>query len=154
MLPDNFKEDILFALSEIDRELAESELLFRLATLAPLDMIQTLAAAALLHGLYTGIEGILYRIHKTLYGRADSSIHWHRMLIDAVSRADSKNGPVLTEKTAENLRDYLAFRHRFRHSYGSTLDPMLVSAKLLQFPSVWAACKQEIIVFLENLYNR
>jgi hypothetical protein len=149
VLPESLAIKIRFAIEEIDRELAELDLLYKYAQHKDLDKIYTLAAAGALHGLYTGIESIFKMVQASYYGSAQNNRSWHHELLISVSHPLDNMRPLISLSSVEMLKEFLSFRHFYRNHYSSMLDPSQVREKLLRFPAVWEAVKNEIEQFME-----
>ena len=150
-LTDELKNNIDFLMAELDRELAEVDVLIRLAQSASLDQIQTMAGAVVIHGMYTGIESIFLKLYQAAKGRFAMTEQWHRTLLDKVGGSSDDAIQIISKDSVEKLNDYLAFRHRFRHNYGWKLNLMLVQNKLQDLPDIWQQVKKEIQVYLKKI---
>lgn len=145
------RNDIEFILSEIDREIDSINPLFSLASENKLDVIYTMAAAAVLHSIYSAFESIFALIQKRIDGRLPETGQWHRNLLDAMARETELRPAVISEDCRDSLADYLAFRHKFRHGYGWQLDSTKVALKLTLLPQVIDKIRVEIVGFLEKI---
>lgn len=85
-------------------------------------LIEREAAATAIHSFYTGIEFILRSIAERFDGSIPKTGAWHAELLDSMRYRTELRGEVLTEASAERLKGYLVFRHRFRNIYGFELD--------------------------------
>lgn len=151
MLPEPLRLKLEFAIGELEMEMSRLEPLFQYARQRPLDHIETIAAAGALHGLYSGIESIFLLIQKGLDGRVPHEHSaWHRELLRLMAQETSHRPAVLTRETADLLKDYLNFRHFFRHHYATSVDADLVRIKLNSFPPVWSRVHQELQIFLNG----
>ncbi|MFH0774341.1 MAG: hypothetical protein V2A53_02430 [bacterium] len=74
-----------------------------------------------LHNLYGGVENILKHILKHHGIHIALSDSWHKELLMAAI-----NQGIVSESLADQLRDYLRFRHFFIHGYGFMLEPELL----------------------------
>ena len=113
-------EKIRFELGQIEKELKVVDRLNSLGSTA-LDEIQVRAAATVLHSIYNGIEKILIMALEERKVKIGESAHWHSEVLNFAGSTGIISESVLTE-----LRDYLGFRHFFRHNYGFILDDQLV----------------------------
>lgn len=77
--------------------------------------------ATYLHNLYSGVENILKHILKRCGIRTAQSEAWHKELLMA-----AVNHGIVSEALADQLRNYLRFRHFFIHGYGFMLEPELL----------------------------
>jgi len=146
-----FREDIEFTLGEINREIDSIQPLFSLAQENRLDVIYTMAAAAVLHSVYTAFESIFALIQKRMDGRSPETGQWHRTLLDTMTQETSRRPQVISEACRDRLADYLAFRHKFRHGYGWQLNSSKVAQKLTMLPQVITLASAEIFVFLDKI---
>jgi hypothetical protein len=80
--------------------------------------LEIAGTAALLHGLYSGIENLLKQVIQARGQAIPAGDSWHRDLIVLASAEK-----VISETTASQLRQYLAFRHFFSHAYAVDLKP-------------------------------
>jgi sulfur carrier protein ThiS len=100
------------------RQLLEThrELLAKCATTAP-NAVELSALAAMLHAFYTGIENIFKRIAIEVDGDFVRSDQWHQILLKRMALPAPSRPPVISENLRRSLKDYLDFRHFFRHGY-------------------------------------
>jgi len=83
--------------------------------------VLTIALAAILHSFYTGIEGIFKRIAKRIDESLPKSADYHSRLLEMMTRPGSRRPPVISESLSRTLRQYMDFRHMFRHAYANYL---------------------------------
>lgn len=81
------------------------------------DGVEMAALASFLHSFYNGVENISKRVAVHLDGGPPRGETWHSLLLDSVARASEGRPAVISEKLCKTLRDYLDFRHFFRHAY-------------------------------------
>jgi len=79
--------------------------------------VENVALAALLHSFYNGIENIFKRVSVEVDGSHPRGEFWHSELLKAMTQATASRPAVISEGLRNTLRDYLDFRHRFRHAY-------------------------------------
>lgn len=123
MSPENeLKATLSFELDQIRKELA---VLDRMAGprkhLGP-DEVIVRAAASSLHSIYNGIEKMLQTVLRSRGQAIATGPTSHADLLDAVVVAG-----VIPSDLAVALRDLMAFRHFFRHSYGFMIDHELLN---------------------------
>ena len=81
-------------------------------SLPNLSELELAGVAALVHSFYNGIENILKQIIYSRGLKVSSGPTWHRDLVELAIVEK-----IISESTAERLRQYLAFRHFFSHAY-------------------------------------
>jgi hypothetical protein len=81
---------------------------------APVGVIETAAACAMLHSFYTEIEKILKICARELDGQSPSSDSWHKDLLIQMSQPTDRRPAVVSTELVEELSEFLAFRHLFR----------------------------------------
>ena len=86
------------------------------------DPVELSALAAMLHAFYTGIENLLKRISIEVDGEPPRGESWHRQLLDKMTLPNSVRPVLVSPSLRDILRDYLYFRHVFRHAYTFELE--------------------------------
>jgi predicted nucleotidyltransferase len=78
--------------------------------------------AAYLHQFYTGVESIFERIAVWSGEGLPRGEYWHVDLLNQMAEEQVGERPaVIDEPLRARLKDYLEFRHFFRHAYGHML---------------------------------
>jgi hypothetical protein len=90
------------------------ELLLSIPPGANPGVIETSAACAMVHSVYTEIEKILKIIAREWDGSLPASESWHRDLLVQMSEVTAKRPAVLPADLLATLKEFLAFRHLFR----------------------------------------
>lgn len=107
--------------AEIENELGRLDQLAEEAASAPRDdsPFGLRARGSILHDFYSGIERVFQRIAEELNGGVPQSGQWHRQLLTDMSLPipDLRPAPI-NAALAEELGDFLRFRHLFRNTYG------------------------------------
>jgi predicted nucleotidyltransferase len=112
-------EDELVALRRVAQEM--EDLLAGCAR--PPTRTELRAMAGMLHEFYNGVERILERIAVGLGEGMPQGSSWHADLLTQMAAAREGARPaVIDEPLRARLKDYLDFRHFFRHAYGYTLE--------------------------------
>jgi predicted nucleotidyltransferase len=111
-------QDELEALKTGIREMEEL-----LATRAdPPTRTELRAIASMLHDFYTGVERIFERIAVQLQEGLSRGEHWHMDLLEQIAAEREGTRPAVIDKPLKVLlKEYLEFRHFFRHAYGAEL---------------------------------
>ena len=105
---------IRIGLEEFATVLQQFESLLSIPPDADPGVIGTSAACAMLHSFYTEIEKILKIIAREWDGSLPESESWHRDLLIQMSEVTAKRPAVLSADLLATLKEFLAFRHRFR----------------------------------------
>jgi hypothetical protein len=80
------------------------------------------ALGSFLQSYYNGIENIFKQIVKLVDRAMPRGESWHQELLNAMSAATTSRPAVISAETRAALKDYMDFRHVFRHGYGFRLD--------------------------------
>jgi hypothetical protein len=91
-------------------------LLEKCAASAP-DDIELSALAAMLHSFYNGMENIFKRITLELGDLMPGGESWHKELLDGMTDGTGNRNAVLSPQLRGRLKEYMEFRHVFRHAY-------------------------------------
>ena len=83
-----------------------------------LSRLELAGVGALLHNFYNGMENVLKQALQARNMGISSGAKWHRELV-----AVSASAGIISAATAEELKQYLAFRHFFSHGYAVELKP-------------------------------
>lgn len=112
-------EDELVTLERVAREAEDA-----LASFSdPPTQFELHGLASYLHQFYTGVESIFERIAVRLGEGLPHGAYWHVDLLNQVAEAQAGKRPaVIDEPLRARLKEYLDFRHFFRHAYGYTLE--------------------------------
>jgi predicted nucleotidyltransferase len=113
-------EDELVALGRVAQEMED----LLAASSKPLTRIELRAVASMLHEIYDGVERIFERIAVSLGEGMPQRSYWHADLLAQMATAREPGRPavIIDEALRARLKDYLDFRHFFRHAYGYTLE--------------------------------
>ena len=137
--------------AEIEHELGRLEQLRDELATAPrgADTFALRARGSMLHDFYSGIERVFVRIAEELNGGVPQGEQWHRQLITDMSLEIPGVRPaVIDAALAEELADYLRFRHVFRNVYGSSLQAERMRPLEARLPRVLAAFLTQVRTFL------
>ncbi len=102
-------------------------------------VIELAAIATFLHNIYNGIENILKQTLKTKGVEIPESATWHKELLNL-----SVSQRIISEKLADQLYEYLAFRHFFVHAYGFMLDEAHLEVLANNISEIWLQFMKEI----------
>lgn len=108
--------------------------------------------AAYLHQFYTGVESIFERIAVGLGESLPRGEHWHIDLLDQMADPqEGKRPAVIDEPLRARLKDYLGFRHFFRHAYGYTLEWSQLRWKVENLSDTLVMLRDQLRAFFEIL---
>lgn len=102
-------------------------------------IVELAAIGTFLHNIYNGIENILKQSLKSRNIQLDRGDQWHKELLNL-----SVKNEILSSVLADELYEYLTFRHYFVHAYGFMLEAEPLEPLTQNIPRVWAKFVQEI----------
>lgn len=115
------KKEIEIELENLKRLVREMEELTDRLTDKP-TFVETRAAGSILHDFYCGTEKIFERIALHLDGELPKGEDWHtELLLQMAQPVKGIRDVVISPDLLEKLKEYLRFRHLFRHIYGFEL---------------------------------
>ena len=108
--------------------------------------------AAYLHQYYTGIEGIFRRIALQIDGSFATGERYHLDLLNQMAQdIPNERRALIKPQQYMVLKDYLSFRHFFRHAYGYQLRWQELRFKLLIIPETFEQLSQSISDLFQEL---
>lgn len=113
------------------------------------DFFDLNAAGSILHSFYNGLESIFKLIHKATDETPLTSTMWHSELFHSMFKETEKRKSVMSQDLEESLKEYLGFRHVFRHSYGYELDWERLNPLFSGMPEIWQRIKSCFIEFIK-----
>lgn len=114
---DKLREQVQLELEQLNLLLRTHDELLRKSARAAPDSTELSALAALLHSFYTGIENIFKRICVEIDSDPPAGEFWHQRVLDAMTKATGARRTVISPALRTRLKEYLQFRHVFRHAY-------------------------------------
>lgn len=144
-------QDELKALKLVVREMEEL-----LATRAdPPTRTELGAIASILHDFYTGVERIFERIAVRLQEGLPRGEYWHMDLLNQmVAEQEGKRSAVIDEPLRALLKEYLEFRHLFRHVYGSQLEWVRLRLLAEGMSGILDQLKEQLGAFFDRLSGK
>jgi predicted nucleotidyltransferase len=141
-------EDELMALGRVTQEMDD----FLAECAKPPTHIELRAVASMLHEFYNGVERILERIAVGLGEGVPQGSYWHADLLMQMAAVREGGRPaVIDEALRARLKDYLDFRHFFRHAYGYTLEWSQLRWKAEQLSATLTILRDQLRLFFERL---
>lgn len=110
-----------------------------------LSILELAGVAALIHSFYNGVENILKQAVLETGKVLPRGETWHR---DLVELAASEG--IIATKVHKELKQYLAFRHFFSHTYAFELDPERLVPLVEAAPLLFKSLQEDI----EKFYNK
>jgi hypothetical protein len=108
------------------------------------DDIELSALAAMLHSFYNAMENIFKRITLELGDPMPGSESWHKELLDGMTDATGNRNAVLSPQLRGRLKEYMEFRHVFRHAYTFDLRWDRMKALVLGFEETLQLVEDEL----------
>ena len=128
------REEIESKLAQLERLLEVfADLREKVVASAP-DEVEIMALAGLLHCFYNAVENVLKRVATYLSEGPKPGEAWQAQLLSRLTETSGEGPAVISEPVHEQLRNYLEFRHTFRHAHAFGLQwtkmaPLVSGAK-------------------------
>jgi len=151
-LNNELEKEINYEISEIDKLLDEGKPLLDLLKIKENpDFIEKIAGGSFLHSFYNGIEKSVILIYKKINEKIPNDLDWHKNLFEKTFMP-TKNYPALfCNEYKTPLRNYLKFRHFFRHTYGHKIDPKKLKPLIIELEPLWEKIKNDLNNFVKSL---
>jgi predicted nucleotidyltransferase len=144
-------EDELVALGRVAQEMDE----LLASCPQPPTRTELRAVASMLHEFYNGVERMFERIAVGLMEGVPQGSNWHDDLLAQMATAREGARPtVIDEPLRACLKDYLDFRHFFRHAYGYTLEWSQLRWKAESLSETLRMLRDQVRRFFEALNSR
>lgn len=101
-----------------------------------------------LRAFYTGIERVFVLVENGAATSLPKPTRWHQELLERAATASESRPPVIEPWLKDELADYLAFRHFFRHSYPMQLDWELLKPLVKRLQLVWKKFEVQVTNYL------
>ncbi len=142
---------VRFELAQIEQLLEVYADLFTRVQQRPPDLVEITAVASVLHSFYNGLENIFLAIAKGCDHQVPTGAQWHRDLLAQMMQVTEHRSRVLSAALTQKLRNYLGFRHVYRHSYAFFLEWTELRELVTALPAIWMQMKAELALFLATL---
>ena len=150
MYPEKIIIQIEFEIKQLDKLLqAYGDLLDECKRVTP-DLYKITAVSSVLHSFYNGVEKLFIFIAKNIDKNEPEGSRWHSDLLIQMCKSNDSRENVITSTIKNELMDYMAFRHFFRHTYSfflrwSEMEPLVDNLLI-----VWKDLKGQIEEFISN----
>ena len=149
-MDEKIKEMLNLEISKIDVLVDKSSLFLTKCRSIEPDFFDLNAIGSILHSFYNGMENIFKLIHKAFDGKPFTNSMWHSELFFSMFRETETRKPVLPSELSTPLKDYLGFRHVFRHSYGYDLDWERLNPLFSNMKDTWKAARNCLVNFMSE----
>lgn len=109
------------------------------------------ALATILHSFYGGVENLFKIIVNDLDDGLPNVPTWHTVLLARVTQPTESRPAVISEALAATLKDYLDFRHVFRHAYAFELQWSRMAHLVWDVEETFRRLEEEVARFLARL---
>jgi uncharacterized protein YutE (UPF0331/DUF86 family) len=123
------KENVELSLANLSQAMARTDR----------SIIELTAAASFIHNVYNGIENILKQVLAARSIEVAKAGTRHQELLKR-----SVAEKVVSDELAQELKEYLGFRHFFVHGYGFMVTEEPLQDLASRLPAVWARFIAEI----------
>ena len=114
---DSLREQVALERGQLHRLFRVHRPLLEKCVAIPPNEIELSALAAMLHSFYNGVENIFKRTILELGDPMPGGESWHKELLDGMAEATGNRKPLLSPGLRGRLKEYMEFRHVFRHAY-------------------------------------
>jgi len=112
-------------------------------------------SASILHDFYSGIEKIFEKTAIVIDGYLPEGEAWHIELLSQMAKSfDKIRSPLISEYLFKKMKEYLKFRHLFRHIYGFELEWDKIEPLVLSMSDVLDDFKENIKKFIDSLEHK
>jgi len=148
---ESLKKEIEIEIENLERLNKEMEEIIEKSTGKP-DFIHTRAAGSVLHDFYCGVEKIFKRISIHIDGELPKGEDYHtELLLQMAKPVKGIRGSVIGQELLGKLKEYLRFRHLFRHIYGFELKWERFKNLSFALDIIFKEIKDSLHNFLKNL---
>lgn len=141
---ENLWEDIKNEIDNLDRIVSEMRELLNIIGDNP-TFIEIRSAGSILHDFYSGIEKIFERIGLHIDKNIPKGDGWHKELLLQMAKPSlGRKEQIISKALLRKLKEYMRFRHLFRHIYGFELKWSRIKPLCINMETVLEELKNEI----------
>lgn len=145
-------EDILVEIEKIEKLFKSFAALIEKVKHRNPTFIELNALAMFLHSFYNGLENIFKLIAKKIDKKMPTGERWHIDLLEQMAKSISnRNQIILSNRTFEDLKEYLGFRHFSRNAYSFDINWDLMKDLVIRIEGVKSKTLEELKRFIENV---
>lgn len=139
-------------LQDLDRTVERAAQFWERGRQSPDDQDMYLDSVALnLHSFYSGLERMFELIARHIDGQVPDSQHWHRDLLQRMTRDEEVRPAVISTASGDALDEFRRFRHLVRNVYTFNLVPEKMEPLVSRAPDVWVRVRAELLAFADFL---
>jgi len=151
MAKEELKEEIKIEIDNLERLNREMKQLLTKIEEKP-SFIEVRAAGSILHDFYCGVERILERIALSVDKHLPKGENWHiELLLQMAKPLAEIRDMIITKALLQNLKEYLRFRHLFRHIYGFELKWDQFKEHCIKLEDTFRELKIEVEKFMKGI---
>jgi len=144
---------ILFEINQIDNQLDRFKALFEETQHKEPNHIEISAIAGTLHSFYNGIEKIFDMVAQNLDKFIPDGGKTHQELLNNACAENDERPAIIDKDTYLLLREYLKFRHFYRHTYTYHLQWERMKDLACNLFTTWESVKSQLSGFAVFLAN-
>ena len=104
-----------------------------------------------LYDVYMGMETIFRQIAREVDEHIPQGETWHKDLLTQMTEPRAERPPVISQKTAQRLQQFLGFRHVFAHLYSIQLDYEQTEKNAKSIEKLFQDVSEELETFIDSL---
>jgi hypothetical protein len=139
----NLKAKVQAESENIEQTLNEMPAYIQLPNLSILELA---GVATLIHNFYNGIENVLKQIFMARNLSLPNGDAWHNDLLN-----NAVENQIISLRTKEMLKEYLAFRPFSTHAYALDLYPQRMEPLVEKCEAIYQLFKDEINQFIDKI---
>ncbi len=150
-MSDKLRKQVAVERQQLHRLLESYRPLLEKSMASPPGDIELSALAAMLHSFYNGIENIFKRAAVELGDPMPVGESWHQELLETMAEATRHRKPLISPGLRGRLKEYMEFRHFFRHAYVFSLRWDRMKGLVMGCEDTLHQLEAELDAFLDDL---